>query len=150
MPVYSISKLPIKNSERPPNRIYNHGNHYARDQNFFCQKKRRSRLDITYIWPKVSFSYMINCPQNEMNLPPSSVMTTTMISEVLILAGLTIRYFTKKNFLAIIRFHGKFFLEQYFKFTEKICNLPPSSVMTTTVVGGPKPAGLTICNETRY
>ena len=107
MPVYSISKLPIKNSERPPNRIYNHGNHYARDQNFFCQKKRRSRLDITYIWPKVSFSYMINCPQNEMNLPPSSVMTTTVISEVLILAGLTIRYFTKKNFFW-----------QYFDFTE--------------------------------
>lgn len=100
MPVYSISKLPIKNSERPPNRIYNHGNHYARDQNFFCQKKRRSRLDITYIWPKVSFSYMINCPQNEMNLPPSSVMTTTVISEVLIL------YFTKK------------FFWQYFDFTE--------------------------------
>lgn len=106
MPVYSISKLPIKNSERPPTEYIIMEIIMQGTRNFFA-KKKRSRLDITYIWPKVSFSYMINCPQNEMNLPPSSVMTTTVISEVLILAGLTIRYFTKKNFFW-----------QYFDFTE--------------------------------
>ena len=29
-------------------------------------------------------------------------------------------------------------------------SLPPSSVMTTTVVAGPSPSGLNTCTETRY
>ena len=36
------------------------------------------------------------------------------------------------------------------KITVPTTNLPPSSVMTTTLVGGPNPAGLTTCRDTRY
>ena len=104
MPVYSISKLPIKNSERPPTEYIIMEILMQGSRIFFA--KKRSRLDITYIWPKVSFSYMINCPQNGMNLPPSSVMTTTVISEVLILQGWQSCISRRK------------FLWQYFDFTE--------------------------------